>query len=102
MKGPILHNDIRAFHLEGQIDDTKIEQTKERLIHFLKDQMRVDGYVEVLDIDPQFSMKFDAETGEFIYHLTLYGIEEADTTCAGYINGKPIIKYIPPTKSNVS
>lgn len=93
-----MHNDIKAFHLAGYLNDKNVDHTKDELLHALKDYMLLEGYVEVLDIDPQFSVDYDESKDRFNYQLTLYGIE-GDSTCAGYMGGKKIMKYIPPDKS---
>jgi hypothetical protein len=40
----------------------------------LTDEMRSKGYVPVLDLDIQFSLKYNFEKDEYGFNLELYGV----------------------------
>jgi hypothetical protein len=101
-----MHEDIKTFSLNGEIDDSNLVETKERLVEALEDMIRDHGCVPVLDMDPQFTLNYipDREIYEFV--LTIYGVridEEKDAwATVGMMNGKPIMRYIPKNKSKES
>ena len=91
-----MHEDIKTYTLEGEVDDTNLIATKERLVHFMENMMREHGAVPVLDIEPQFTLDYIESKQLYSFKLTLYGVyvggEEA-WQLAGLMNGKPIMRH---------
>jgi hypothetical protein len=58
----MLNRNIKSFYLNGTIkSDSDISRLKEMYLKLLTDEMRSKGYVPVLDLDPQFSIKYNHE-----------------------------------------
>lgn len=95
-----MHDEITRYSREGEIDDNNLVESKSRLVHDLEIEMRDDGYVPALDLDPQFTLDYRPETGTFNYALTVYGISigEQSWQVAGIMSGKTIMKYTAPHK----
>lgn len=86
-----MHDDIKAFTVEGVINADKFIQTRDRLIHNIETDMREDGYAPVLDLTPQFTREYDAEHEVFNFKLTIYGVyvgKETAWQTAGLTNGR--------------
>ncbi len=67
------HKKINRFQLEGSYgDDSDIVRLKEKYIQTLQGDMRMDGYVPVLAIDPAFSTVYDGKNYNFL--LTIHGV----------------------------
>lgn len=67
------HKKITRFQLEGTIkDDSDIVRLKERYVQTLQGDMRMDGYVPLLAIDPAFSTVYDGKNYTFL--LTIHGV----------------------------
>lgn len=67
-----IHKSIKRFHLDGQIyDDSFIPRLKNEYVNILNIQMKLQGYAPRLDIDPQFTLKYDGKKYEF--ELSVYG-----------------------------
>jgi hypothetical protein len=43
-------------------------------LKLLTDEMRSKGYVPVLDLDPQFSTKYNFEKDNYSFQLEIYGV----------------------------
>lgn len=97
-----MHDEIHKFSLDGQIGDANLVEAKERLVLFLEDKMRDEGFVPALDIEPQFTLDYRPKDETYDFILTVYGIwvgrESACNTIAGMMSGKPIMKFIPSDK----
>lgn len=97
-----MHDDINKFSLDGEIKDSgNIVEQRERLVNFLETQMRDEGIVPALDLEPQFTLDYNSETEGYNFQLTVYGIEvgkEEAWQVAGVMSGKPIAKYTHPVK----
>lgn len=94
-----MHNDIKAFREFGLISDANLEQSKDTLVRSLKDHMRLEGYVPVLDIEPQFTMDYNEKIEAFEFCLTVYGAKVDEVKgCVGIMDGKKIMKYTQPIK----
>lgn len=82
-----MHDDIRAFRLEGEISDDNLVETKERLIRFVEVQMYDEGYAPVLDLGEHFTLDYQPDTETYQFRLTVYG---AEGNCSAISNGKQI------------
>ena len=90
-----MHENIKKFSLSGEMNDENVEQEKERIIRNLETQMRDNGVVPVLDMDPHFSWKYVPEQNKYTFELSIYGTKvgkEAAWQISGIMNGKPIMK----------
>lgn len=100
-----MHDDIKRFFIDGEIGDTNVVETKDRLIAHLEDTMRSDGFVPALDLEPQFTRTYKPDREVYDFVLTVYGIQvgkaEAWKT-GGILNGKMIPKTTPKAKSKQS
>lgn len=94
-----MHKRIKRFELSGQIaDDSFIPRMKDEYIRLLSDSMRDEGYVQRLDIEPDWSLSYTGNHYEFI--LSVYGsyIGKKNAACIdGLDKNRPI--YIPQSKS---
>lgn len=97
-----MHDEIKRFSLDGQISEANVVQTKERMINMVEGMMREYGFVPALDMEPQFTLSYDAEEERFDFSLSVYGIriEESQVwQVAGIMGGKRIQSYSPQRKS---
>lgn len=94
-----MHKRIKRFELTGQIsDDRFIPRMKNEYIRLLSDSMRDEGYVQRLDIEPDWSLSYTGNHYEFT--LSVYGsyIGKKNAACIdGLDKNRPI--YIPQSKS---
>jgi hypothetical protein len=96
-----VHNEIKRFELTGTVTHDTFVQTRDALIKEVEDSMRDQGYVPVLDLAPQFTREYDAETETFSFQLSIYGIsvgEEEAWQTAGVTNGQIVPRYSHPQK----
>jgi hypothetical protein len=96
-----MHDEIRKFSLEGDLGDSKVVQTRERLVEYVESLMRDYSYVPALDLEPQFTRDYDPETESFKFTLSVYGVKvekEKAWQTGGIMSGKEIPKYIPQPK----
>jgi hypothetical protein len=67
------HKSIKTFTVEGIIkDDAAISRIRLEVERLQTLQMRELGYVPRLDIDPQFTIKYNSTKEYFEFTLTLY------------------------------
>ena len=67
------HKVIKRFQLEGQIsDDSDIVRLRQQHINLLVAQMRDEGYVPVLDLDPAVALDFKGMSYDFL--ITMHGV----------------------------
>lgn len=86
-----MHDKIEPFHLSGEIMESALLKEQERIVEFLEGSMRDDGYIPVLDIDPQWSLEYEVDKGIYKFDLTIYGVKEENAwDYAGTMNGKLI------------
>lgn len=98
-----MHDEIIRHSLKGTIGDNNIVLQRERLIHFVESQMRDEGCVPSLDLEPQFTLDFDPSTETYEFELTVYGIyigKEQACETAGITSGTMKKKYTPQIKLN--
>jgi hypothetical protein len=71
----MLNRNIKSFYINGTIkSDSDIVRLKEMYLKLLTDEMRFKGYVPVLDLDPQFSVKYNHEKDIYSFQLEIYGV----------------------------
>lgn len=90
-----MHDEIIRYTIAGEIADRNQESTKERMIEWLETQMREEGVVPVLDLDPQFSREYISERNVFAFSLSVYGTfvgGERAWPVAGVMNGMTITR----------
>jgi hypothetical protein len=95
-----MHDQIRNWELKGEIGDTNLVETKERMIHHLESLMRDYGYVPSIDNDPHFTRTY-RDNGIFDFALTVYGVyvgKEEAWNVSGVAGGKTIAKHTARTK----
>ena len=69
------HKQIKRFQMEGTIkDESDILRLKAEYIRMTYWNMRQEGYVPLLDLDPSFSTSFDAFSSVFSFKLTVHGV----------------------------
>lgn len=88
-----MHDDIKRFFLDGEIDSSNLIESKDRLVHFLESRMRGDGFVPALDMDPQFTRDYNPTTEKYDFKLSVYGIfvgKAKACETAGIMGGKTI------------
>ena len=67
------HKTIKRFQIKVEfLDDSDMIRIRNQYENLLTHDMRIKGYVRVLDIDPAFSVEFTGETWKFL--MTLHGI----------------------------
>lgn len=96
------HKRIKRFELVGVIaDDSFISRLKEQHIRLLAECMKDEGYVQRLDIEPDWSLSYRDNHYEFI--LSVYGSyigKKAAACIDGLDKNRPI--YTQPNKLNES
>jgi len=96
-----MHDEIRKFYLEGEMAETKIVETRERIVMHLENMMRDYGFVPSIDNEPQFTLDYNPEAESFSFKLTVYGVKvdkEKAWQVSGMTSGKEIPKYSPLVK----
>ena len=97
-----MHKKIKRFELVGVIaDDSFILRMKEQYIKIMSELMKDDGYVQRLDIDPDWSLSYENNHYNFI--LSVYGsyIGKRESECIdGLDKNRPI--YTPQNKLSES
>lgn len=71
----MLKKNIKSFLMSGVIkDETVIGKYRENYERLLLQDMRVKGYVPVLDLEPQFSIKYNESKDNFSFFLEIFGV----------------------------
>ena len=66
---------IHDFWLSGTIqDDSKFQSSRENYERLLIQQMRDKGYIPVLDMMPQFTIKYNEAKDHYTFNLVMYGM----------------------------
>jgi hypothetical protein len=61
--------------MNGTINsDSDMVRLKEMYLKLLTDEMRSHGYVPVLDLDPQWSVKYNHQKDNYSFQLEIYGV----------------------------
>jgi hypothetical protein len=69
------HKPIKKFGIDGIIhDEATVPRLKDEYIRLLYSEMRIAGYAVRVDIDPDFTIRYNEEKEYFEFKLSLYGI----------------------------
>ena len=69
------HKPVKRFYLDGDIyDDAAIPRLKIEYVKLLMLEMKLSGYVVRVDIDPDFTIKYNSEKEIFEFKLSLYAV----------------------------
>lgn len=100
----IHHKSIKRFSLSGEIhDDSAIPRLKVEYVKILRDQMKDSGYAIRLDIDQDFTIRYNKKTETFTFKISIYGtyVGKKKIECVVGIDGTTVI-YTQPNKSKES
>jgi hypothetical protein len=98
------HKPVKRFNLEGTIhDESAIGRLKNEYIRLLTVEMRLNGYVPRLDINPDFTIYYNNEKQYFEFILSVYGVYVGKRK-SEWIEGVDETRAIstPKSKSSVS
>lgn len=71
----MLKRSIKSFLISGVIkDDSKIGKARELHERTLLQDMRLRGYVPVLDLESQFSIKYNQSKDNYSFFLEMFGV----------------------------
>jgi hypothetical protein len=97
-----MHDEVTRFPLEGVLTDKlNLAQHKERMVHFLEGDMRDNGFVPLLDMEPHYTQSYDPAGEHFVFKLSVYGVfvgKEKAWDVSGMMSGKIIPKYTPQAR----
>jgi hypothetical protein len=69
------HKPIKRFYLDGIIhDDSMIGRLKEEYVRLLISQMKLSGYVPRIDLDPDFTIRYNDIKNFFEFELSIHGV----------------------------
>lgn len=98
------HKPIKRFYLDGVIhDDSMIGRLKIEYIRLLVSEMKLSGYVPRLDLDPDFTIRYNDTKNFFEFELSIqavYAGKRNSKWIAGIDGTNPI--FIPQNKSEES
>jgi hypothetical protein len=98
------HKTIKKFYLDGVIyDDSVIGRLKEEYIRLLISEMKLSGYVPRIDLDPDFTIRYNEIKNFFEFELSIqavYAGKRKSEWIAGIDGTNPI--FIPQSKSSES
>lgn len=98
----IHHKPIRNFTFDGIIkNDASIGRLRVELVRLKKLEMCELGYVPRLDIDPQFTIKYNNEKDYYEFTLTVYGTYVGKSK-ALWITGIDGTQIVPTQKNKLS
>lgn len=61
--------------MQGKIhDDSAIPRLRKQYEHMIEEDMRMNGYVPILDLDIQFSLEYDESNDTYEFDLVIYGV----------------------------
>jgi hypothetical protein len=93
------HKQIKRFALDGVIqDESVIGRLKVEYIRLLVSEMRLMGYIPRFDIEPDFTIEYNEEKGNFNFELSIYGIY-AGRKQSEWIAGADGHKAVPTAKN---
>lgn len=98
------HKSIKRFSMNGVIhDDSAIGRLKIEYTRLIQQEMKLAGYAVRLDIDPDFTIKYNKNTETFTFKISVYGsyVGKKKIECVVGIDGTQVI-YTQPNKSNES
>ena len=71
----MLKRNIKSFLISGVIkDDAGIGKAREMYERILLEDMRDKGYVPILDLESQFSIKYNENKNNYSFFLELFGV----------------------------
>jgi hypothetical protein len=71
----LTHKRIKRFQIDGIFkDDSDMIRLRHQYEKTLIHEMRDSGYVQVLDIDPAFSVSYNSEQNNWSFMLTMHGV----------------------------
>jgi hypothetical protein len=98
------HKPIKKFYLDGVIhDDSMIGRLKSEYIRLLVSEMKLSGYVPRIDLDPDFTIRYNSNKNFYEFELSIqavYAGKRKSEWIAGIDVTNPI--FIPQTKSEES
>ena len=98
------HKPIKRFYLDGVIhDDSMIGRLKIEYIRLLVSEMKLSGYVPRLDLDPDFTIRYNDIKNFYEFELSIqavYAGKRKSEWIAGIDGTNPI--FIPQSKSSES
>jgi hypothetical protein len=98
------HKPIKRFYLDGIIyDDSMIGRLKDEYIRLLVSEMKLSGYVPRIDLDPDFTIRYNDIKNFFEFELSIqavYAGKRKSEWIAGIDGTNPI--FIPQNKSSES
>jgi hypothetical protein len=96
------HKPIKRFYLDGIIhDDSMIGRLKEEYIRLLTSEMKLSGYVPRIDLDPDFTIRYNDIKNYFEFELSIHAVyagKRKSEWIAGIDGANPI--FIQQTKSS--
>ena len=94
------HKPIKRFYLDGVIhDDSMIGRLKIEYIRLLVSEMKLSGYVPRIDLDPDFTIRYNDKKNYYEFELSIqavYAGKRKSEWIAGIDGTNPI--FIPQTK----
>lgn len=70
-----MSRNIKKFGFDGVIfDDSHLYGKKQYYSKLLDDEMRISGYVPVLDLDIQFFTSYNVEADSYNFSIYMYGV----------------------------
>jgi len=98
------HKPIKRFYLDGIIhDDSMIGRLKIEYIRLLVSEMKLSGYVPRIDLDPDFTIRYNEIKNFFEFELSIqavYAGKRKSEWIAGIDGTNPVL--IQPSKSKES
>jgi hypothetical protein len=98
------HKVIKKFYLSGVIhDEAAIGRLKTEYIRLLVSEMRLNGYVPRIDLDPDFTIGYNDKKKVFEFELSVHAVyagKRNSEWIVGVDGNKPI--YTPQNKSKES
>ena len=93
------HKPIKRFSLDGVIhDDSGIPRLKDEYVRLLRMEMRLAGYVQKIELDPDFTISYNETKETFEFKLSVYGIYLGKKQ-AEWIHGIDGTRVVPIQKS---
>jgi hypothetical protein len=97
------HKPVKRFSLDGIIkDEASIGRLRVEYVRLLNIEMRLNGYVPRLDINPDFTIYYNIDKDYFEFILSVYGvyIGKKKSECLDGIDATTLI-YTQKSKSAV-
>lgn len=70
-----MNKKLKSFGMQGQIhDDSAIPRLRKQYENLIEDDMRIQGYVPILDLDIQFSLSYDEQNDTYDFDIVIYGV----------------------------